>query len=150
MKKRSCIAGVLSSVPVQGCNAFVTILSVFLTGLLLIVCAAWLLGIRFYAVTGSSMEPLLSVGDIAVVDTNRPVEEGNVIAFIPDPSLDVMVTHRVIGVSEEGYTTRGDANDAADFRKVPAQNVKGVMIGKIPKAGMIILRLKGVGGGMNE
>jgi signal peptidase len=61
-------------------------------------------------VTSGSMEPTLSEGDGYVL-VGGDVEVGDVITFRTE---DGYVTHRVVGESAGGYTTRGDANPSTD------------------------------------
>ncbi len=92
--------------------------------LLLLLVAALLVGqilgqpiLLSYAET-DSMEPTIDAGDGFVAipgELTGEVEEGDVIVFQSDEvhGGDV-TTHRVVGVTEEGYITQGDANPFTD------------------------------------
>lgn len=81
------------------------------------------LGFNRYAIMGGSMSPTFELGS-AVFSQDVPVEAlrvGDVITYVPPAStgIDNLVTHRIVDVAEaeDGrplYTTKGDANEAAD------------------------------------
>lgn len=86
------------------------------TGLLVAVlvvavaASSGLLPVHLSYVTSDSMEPTLSEGDGYVL-VEGDADRGDVITF---STTDGYVTHRVVGESEAGYTTRGDANPTTD------------------------------------
>jgi len=69
-------------------------------------------------VTSGSMEPTLQAGDgfVAIPAVLAgPVEEGAVITFRSAGTEDgELTTHRVVGETDRGYITRGDANPFTD------------------------------------
>lgn len=89
-----------------------------------------LLGWNGTTVVSGSMEPKISVGDIALTSPIDPDElvAGQVISF-EDPagfSKDPIL-HRIVEVNEDGtFTTKGDANPSADSTPVPPENVIGI------------------------
>ena len=93
-------------------------------------------------VRSSSMEPAMRAGALAVmlpVDT-EDVKVGEIIVFDPpwDPDPDVTVSHRVIGVYDNGqllFDTKGDALEQSDPYYVPAQSVHGKVLFSIPYLG---------------
>jgi len=70
-----------------------------------------------YAETGS-MEPTIDAGDgfVAIpAELTGSVDEGDVIVFeAEEVHGGDITTHRVVGVTDEGYITRGDANPFTD------------------------------------
>ena len=62
-------------------------------------------------VVSGSMEPEIEGGDIVIADGNEPAEVGDVILF--EQGEDTII-HRVIGVTNNGYITQGDANQFPD------------------------------------
>jgi signal peptidase len=101
-------------------------------------------------VPSTSMVPTLNVGDIVIVKGVDPntITVGTIIIFrSPNGSIDII--HRVIGITKQGdklyFETKGDHNPAADPWRpgVPAENVKGVLVGKIPYVGYVTLALSG-------
>ena len=106
-----------------------------------------------YAVCSDSMAPVLNVGDVVLVrgvDAFN-VREGDIIVFnVPAPyngHVPSPVIHRVIGVEWDGgrpfFRTKGDNPRASeDPWIVPADNVVGVYVAKVPYLGFIVLALK--------
>ena len=101
-------------------------------------------------VPSESMVPTLNVGDIVIVKgvDAKTIAIGTIIIFqSPGGSIDII--HRVIGINEVGgtlyFATKGDHNPSPDpwSPGVPEQNVKGVLVGKIPYVGYITLALQG-------
>ena len=93
-------------------------------------------------VRSSSMEPAMRAGALAVmlpVD-GGDVKVGDIIAFDPpwDSGSDVTVSHRVIGVLDNGqlrFDTKGDALEGSDPYYVPAESVQGKVLFSIPYLG---------------
>lgn len=85
-----------------------------------------LFGFQAYNVISGSMEPEIKVGSIVYVKQVPfdEIEKGDVIAFESGASV---VTHRVqdIDVANKLFTTKGDANNTADFTPVAYTNVLG-------------------------
>ncbi|MFP8952094.1 signal peptidase I [Natrialbaceae archaeon A-arb3/5] len=69
-------------------------------------------------VTSDSMEPTLGAGDgfVAVPDQlSGEIEDGDVIVFEAEElNGGSLTTHRVVGETEDGYVTKGDANPFTD------------------------------------
>jgi signal peptidase len=94
-----------------------------LTGLLVVVFVSVVFGYVFEApvlltfVETGSMEPTIAAGDgfIAIPSVIVTAEPGDVVSFRPDVIEGGQVTtHRIIGETENGYVTRGDANFVTD------------------------------------
>lgn len=98
-----------------------------------------------YVVTSGSMEPALSPGDVVVVDETPPeaVEAGDIVTFADGPGMEHVTTHRVVEVTtRDGRTyfrTKGDANEEADIRPVPASDLVGRMAFSLPYVGHVVL-----------
>lgn len=91
-----------------------------------------------YVVLSGSMEPVLSPGDVVIVDASAPIRVGDVITYQTSAEA-VPRTHRVVSVAEDGYETKGDANENADPGVVPAEAVIGRVTLTIPLVGHVIL-----------
>jgi signal peptidase len=104
-------------------------------------------------VPSTSMVPTLNVGDIVFVKGVDPatITVGTIIIF-RSPSGSIDIIHRVIGITKVGdrlyFETKGDNNPSADPWDigVPQENVKGVLVGKVPYIGYITLGLSGAAG----
>lgn len=87
-------------------------------------------------VMSGSMEPAIKTGSLAFIDTrDRTVFEGDVISF---KSGDMLVTHRVVDVTADGYRTKGDSNETADVGIVKDSSIEGKILFSIPKAGYFL------------
>lgn len=65
-----------------------------------------------YVVLSGSMEPEIPTGSVVVVDGRKKEwNPGDVITYRRG---NMVVTHRIVEKSEEGYYTKGDANAEED------------------------------------
>lgn len=100
-------------------------------------------------VSSGSMVPVLNVGDIIIVHGVDPstVAVGTIIIFHSPYEYDMPIVHRVVQILHENgstyFETKGDHNPVQDGWKVPAQNLIGVYVMKIPYLGLISLELRG-------
>ena len=83
-----------------------------------------LFGYGFAVVETGSMEPEIAAGDFVVLHAEEEYAVGDVITFY-DSERGEYVTHRIVLVSEGGYTTKGDANNWQDSFTVPQDAVVG-------------------------
>ena len=91
-------------------------------------------------------EDHIEVGDLIFVGKAEAAElkVGDVIAFMEG---DVVVTHRIIGIDTDeagrlAFSTKGDANNAADLRPVSEDDLVGIYKFRIPKIGDFALFLQ--------
>lgn len=107
-----------------------TLVGVILAVLAAPVAGPLLTGTRWIVVTGGSMEPTLSVGDVII---SRDIGEGSLrvgdVVTIED--VDGLYTHRVVEVGAETIRTQGDANDSPDAEPVPREAVLARMVGTL-------------------
>ena len=100
-------------------------------------------------VSSGSMIPTLNVGDIIIVRGVDPstVTTGMIIIFHSPYDYSTPIVHRVIAIDNEGgqlfFETKGDNNPVADGWRVPAANLIGVFVAKIPYIGLLSLELRG-------
>jgi len=83
------------------------------------------------------MEPAIPVGSIVVIKPVDPetLKIGDIICFkLSEPTS---ITHRIINITDEGFTTKGDANEDPDQWTVKKENVIGKLILTIPYFGYI-------------
>ena len=117
-------------------------------GLLLVFILAaalsFLAGIRPAYVKSGSMEPTIPVGSICLMNTRadrQVIQKGDVIAFTIGPNRSP-VTHRVVEVTDDGYRTKGDANEEPDPWHIAPENVTGTVIGSVPYLGYAVAFLQ--------
>jgi len=89
---------------------------------------------RYAIVAGSSMEPELHHGDLAVVRSGGDLERG-VVALYDDPELGVSVLHRIVRVSGGRYVLKGDNNDFLDETRPTRREIAGSLWFAVPYAG---------------
>ncbi len=100
------------------------------------------MGLQEYNVISGSMEPQIPVGSLVYVKASdfNNLSTGDVIAFEAGASV---VTHRIVSIDASNLliTTKGDANNAADFMPVAYTNVLGRVVFHIPLLGVIAAAL---------
>ena len=100
-------------------------------------------------VSSGSMIPTLNVGDIIIVRGTDPstVTVGTIIIFHDPYDYSIAIVHRVIAIDnasgQVSFETKGDNNAVPDGWRVPAANLIGVYVGKIPYIGLLSLELRG-------
>ena len=120
---------------------FKTIINIILTLFIIVgisVLIAYIIGIKPYVVMSGSMEPNIKIGSVSFVNTRYPykkIQVGDVIAFKRDT---IFATHRVVEITDEGFITKGDANNIADGKIVSQNEYVGKNILSIQKLGYII------------
>jgi signal peptidase I len=87
--------------------------------------------VRLLVVTGASMRPAMSPGDVAVVVRRMPVAPGDIACFADGSGL---VCHRLVRQAFSGWETKGDANATPDSRPVSPERVSGKVVFTIPAA----------------
>lgn len=90
-------------------------------------------------IVSGSMEPVLSVDDLILNHAQDEYDEGDIITF---RSGDSLTTHRIVETVEDGYITRGDANNTADLDTVSPDAVIGRVVGKVPRVGSVLAFMK--------
>lgn len=104
-----------------------------------------LLGVYPSVIISGSMKPGINIGDMVIVKKLKPeeVKKGDIIQYLREDKK--VVTHRVLNVvkndSGPHFITKGDANHIYDD-PVKFQNLKGKMIAKIPKIGLVSLAIR--------
>lgn len=97
----------------------------------------YLSGFRVLNTYGTSMLPELETGDLIVIHPKENVELGDIITYKKTINgKTYLITHRVVGKTENGFVTKGDNLQRVD-ENVKAEEVVGVYLGKIPKVGLV-------------
>ena len=97
------------------------------------------LGFSAAVVVTGSMSPAIEPGDLVVCRRAADYAPGDVITFRSGASL---VTHRIVGETPDGFTTRGDANNVADTDPVPHGAIVGRVVFTVPRLGIFIEKIR--------
>jgi signal peptidase len=119
------------------------VLAVALFATCMALVAVRALGMGTFVVTGSSMEPEIQKGSLVIVEPVSPtlVNRGDIITF---DHYGQMTTHRVVAIDGSNpasptFTTKGDANAAADPEPVHFSGQVGIYRTSIPLVGYAIV-----------
>ncbi|MBP1759584.1 MAG: peptidase [Firmicutes bacterium] len=99
---------------------------------------------RMMVVLSGSMSPAFETGDVILISTVKKAQysKDDIVTFKDPEDMKKIITHRIIDVNQEGnkvsYRTKGDANNSADPKLVPANNVIGQEKLHIPYLGRMI------------
>jgi len=83
---------------------------------------------------GTSMEPDIHQGDIAIVRRSPPYHVGDVVAF-QHGDFNQIALHRIVAFTDGVFTTKGDNNDFLDSFKSTEADIVGRLWIHIPGAG---------------
>ena len=76
----------------------------------------------------------VSIGDLILIKKADDYKIGDVITFLPEGDK-IPTTHRIIGYTEDGYVTKGDANNVKDTVPISKDRVLGKVVGHYPGLG---------------
>lgn len=102
-----------------------------------------ILGIRNFNVLTGSMEPKIPVGSLVFTMDAANYNIGDVIAF---KRGDITVTHRIVGIKDGLFETKGDANNSVDPQMVTKSNIIGKEFFVLPLFGKVVTFIKTVPG----
>lgn len=81
-------------------------------------------GSKPLVVISGSMEDTLKVGSLVYYE-NEKIDNFEVDDIVVFKRGKHIISHRIVNISEDGFTTKGDANNTNDFRKVTSDKVIG-------------------------
>ncbi|MFW5780075.1 MAG: signal peptidase I [Bacillota bacterium] len=93
-----------------------------------------LFGFASAVVVSGSMSGSIEVGDYIIIKESKSYEKDDVVTFTKD---NMLITHRIIEVTEEGYITKGDAN-TVDDGEIYFEQIEGKVVLIIPKIGLVV------------
>lgn len=102
-------------------------------------------GYKSFVIVSGSMEPTIMTDDAIFVKEvpQKEIKTNDIISFSQGGTI---VTHRVIGITEENgvkkYKTKGDNNNTEDREKITYEQIEGKYQFKINQFGTIIKILK--------
>lgn len=89
---------------------------------------------RYVVTQGSSMEPKLDAGDLALVRAGADVGKGDVVLY-EHPRLGAHVLHRIVRAESGRYVLKGDNNDFFDDVRPSAEEIDGKLWVALPGVG---------------
>ena len=83
------------------------------------------------------MEPTLPVGSLVIISPVDPpsLQIGDIICYRFSDS--VLITHRIVNITSEGFQTKGDANEEPDRKIVTKNQIVGSVVVSIPILGYL-------------
>jgi signal peptidase len=111
-----------------------TVIVVLVACLALLLAAPAVSPVQLSYVTSDSMEPTLATGDGYVLVSTGTVETGDIVTYYSE-RREAYVTHRVVGSSASGFTTRGDANPTTDQAAGYPPVARSAIVGQVVTVG---------------
>lgn len=93
-------------------------------------------GTSYAIVVGSSMEPKLSRGDLAIVRERSSYRAGDVVLYA-SRELGTKVLHRIVRVEGDRFVLQGDNNDFLDPEKPTEEQIVGALWATAPGVGRV-------------
>ena len=97
--------------------------------------------LKFLTVTGTSMNPEITEKDVIIIAPadSKSLKVGDIISYnIELDGKPYIFTHRITAIGNGTIKTKGDFMPKEDSYNVSFQDVRGVVIGKIPYLGLVI------------
>lgn len=102
------------------------------------------LGGTTYTILTGSMKPQLNPGDLVAVRSANfsDVGVGDVIVYQVESGKPAVITHRVVGIGQDGegnrvLRTQGDANAEVDEQSVRSEQLRGTVMYSLPHLGFL-------------
>lgn len=97
-----------------------------------------IIGYRSYTVLSGSMEPEFYPGDMVITKhkSKTDIQINDIVTYRDNDG--VVITHRIIKETPEGYITKGDNNNVEDAEILTKDNIIGEVKFSIPKIGYIM------------
>lgn len=97
-----------------------------------------LIGFRSYTVLSGSMEPKFYPGDIVITQhkDKADIKVNDIVTY--QDNEGVIITHRIIEETNEGYITKGDNNNVNDADVLKEESIIGEVKFSIPKVGYVM------------
>lgn len=97
-----------------------------------------LIGFRSYTVLSGSMEPEFYPGDMVITQHKgkADIKVNDIVTYRDNEG--VIITHRIVEETDEGYITKGDNNNVNDAEVLKEENIIGEVKFSIPKIGYVM------------
>ena len=97
--------------------------------------ASTVFGYSSAVVLTGSMSGTIEPDDLIITHKQSDYMVGDIVMYQTDGTP---VTHRIVSESDNGYRTKGDANNTDDGADIPKEDVVGKVVLVIPKIGAVI------------
>lgn len=87
-------------------------------------------------IISGSMAPSINVNDLVIYKEKENYQVGDVVIFA-NFGGESLTTHRIVGVAEDGFITKGDANNTEDMFHIRNEDIFGAVWLVIPYVGII-------------
>ncbi|WP_270647044.1 signal peptidase I [Paeniclostridium hominis] len=96
-----------------------------------------IIGYRSYTVLSGSMEPEFYPGDMVITKhkSKTDIKVNDIVTYRDNDG--VIITHRIMEETPEGYITKGDNNNVEDADMLTEKNIIGEVKFSIPKLGYL-------------
>lgn len=96
-----------------------------------------IIGYRSYIVLSGSMEPEFYPGDMVITKhkSKTDIKVNDIVTYRDNDG--VIITHRIMEETPEGYITKGDNNNVEDADMLTEKNIIGEVKFSIPKLGYL-------------
>ncbi len=92
-------------------------------------------GLSSAVVLTGSMSEAIELNDMIITKSQKSYSVGDIVMYEGNSTT---VTHRIIEITDNGYLTKGDANNTDDGTPIPKEKIVGKVIVIIPKIGSLI------------
>lgn len=83
-------------------------------------------GVTILKVSSNSMVPTFEKGDFIIIKKQKEYNVGDIITYeTEEQGTKYLVTHRIIEINENGYITKGDANNTKDEETIYENVIRG-------------------------
>ncbi|WP_289018274.1 signal peptidase I [uncultured Ornithinimicrobium sp.] len=98
----------------------------------------------FIVVSGDSMEPTMTSGDLVVLRERDVYAEGDIITFpVPagEPGAGALIIHRIVDTEGDTFVPQGDNRDRVDEWRPTKDEIKGSLWLHVPHGGDVIMQV---------
>ena len=94
-----------------------------------------LFGFSSAVIISGSMSGAIEVNDV-VIARERPVYAPQDVILFLDYE-ESLICHRIVGQTDDGFVTKGDANNVEDQRPIPQSHILGKVVWVLPRVGLV-------------
>lgn len=119
--------------------------------LLAVIVVVWAFALRptqlggpatYIVVSGDSMEPTMSDGDLVMLRERDSYDIGDIITFeVPggEPGAGTLVIHRIVDTAGDAFIPQGDNRDQVDEWRPTQETIRGSLLFHVPRGGEILM-----------